>query len=117
VITPTTTNRLTLVTSDSTFLPNGRLAAVAKLVGRPVAAGPGTTIAVPSYELGLSGDPVAGGLAVMWSLLTIALLVGAGLAVWRWRRPWLIYLFTAPIVVACGLFACESVARALPATL
>ena len=46
----------------------------------------------------------------MWSLLTIALLVGAGLAVWRWRRPWLIYLFTAPIVVACGLFACESVA-------
>jgi sortase A len=117
VITPTTSNRLTLVTSDSTFLPNGRLVAVAKLVGRPVAAGPASTIAVPSDELGLSGDPVAGGLAVMWSLLTIAVLIGAGLAVWRWRRPWLIYLFTAPIVVACGLFACESVARALPATL
>jgi len=117
VITPTTTNRLTLVTSDSTFLPNGRLVAMAKLEGHPVAAGPSSNIAVPSYELGLSGDPVAGGLAVMWSLLTIALLIGAGIAVWRWRRPWLIYLFTAPLVVACGLFACESVARALPATL
>jgi sortase A len=117
VITPTTTNRMTLITSDSTFLPNGRLVVLAKLVGRPVAAGTSGNIAVPSYELGLSGDPVAGGLAVMWSLLTIALLIGAGLAVWRWRRPWLIYLFTAPIVVACGLFACESVARALPATL
>jgi hypothetical protein len=43
-------------------------------------------------------------------------LVGTAFAVWRWRRPWLIYLFAAPVVVACGLFACESVARALPAT-
>jgi len=117
VITPTSTNRITLVTSDSTLLPNGRLVVIAKLAGRPVAAGSGASVAVPDYELGLSGDPVAGGLAIMWSLLTIAVLLGAALAVWRWRRPWLIYLFTAPIVVACGLFACESVARALPATL
>jgi hypothetical protein len=78
---------------------------------------PTSVLAVPGYELGLSGDPVAGGLAIMWSILTILVLIGAGLAVWRWRRPWLIYLFTAPIIVACGLFACESVARALPATL
>jgi sortase A len=115
VVTPTTNNRLTLITSNSTVLPSGRLVALAKLVGHPVAV-PSSVVAVPSYELGLSGDPVAGGLAVMWSLLTIIALVGAALAVWRWRRPWLIYLFTAPIVVACGLFACESVARALPAT-
>ena len=116
VVTPTTNNRLTLITSDSGFLPSGRLAAVATLVGHPVGV-PSYTVAVPSYELGLSGDPVAGGLAVLWALLTVLVLVAAGLAVWRWRHPWLIYLFAAPVVVACGLFACESVARALPATL
>jgi sortase A len=116
VVTPTTDDRITLVTSDSTLVPNGRLAVVGKLVGHPVAV-PGGVVALPGYELGLSGDPVAGGLAVMWALLTILVLIGAGLAVWRWRRPWLIYLFAAPVVVACGLFACESVARALPATL
>jgi sortase A len=115
VVTPTSTNRLTLITSDSSTLPNGRQVVMATLVGRPVAV-PTSAVAVPSYELGLSGDPVAGGLAVMWSLLTIIVLVGTALAVWRWRRPWLIYLFAAPVVVACGLFACESVARALPAT-
>lgn len=116
VVTPTATNRLTLVTSNSSFVPNGRLVVLARLVGHPVAV-PTGALAVPGYELGLSGDPVAGGLAVMWSILTLIVLLGAGLAVWRWRRPWLIYLLTAPIVVACGLFACESVARALPATL
>jgi sortase A len=115
VVTPTKANRLTLITSNSTVLASGRLVALATLVGHPVAV-PSSVVAIPTYELGLSGDPVAGGLAVLWSLLTIIVLVGAALAVWRWRRPWLIYLFTAPIVVACGLFACESVARALPAT-
>jgi len=73
-------------------------------------------VSVPSYDLGLSGDPAAGGLAMMWSLLTVVVLVGAGLAAWRLRRPWLVYLFAAPVVVMCGLFACQSVARALPAT-
>ena len=52
----------------------------------------------------------------MWSFLTIAFLVLAAFAVWKIRRPWLIYLFAAPVVMMCGLFACESVARALPAT-
>jgi hypothetical protein len=73
-------------------------------------------VAVPSYDLGLSGDPVAGGLAVLWSVLTIIVLLGAALAVWRWKRPWLVYLFATPVLMLCGLFACESVARALPAT-
>jgi sortase A len=115
VVTPTSDNRLTLVTSNSSYIPSGRLVVVAMLHGHAVAV-PGDTVAVPQYELGLSGDPVAGGLAVLWSLITIIVLVGAGLAVWRWKRPGLIYLFAAPVVVACGLFACEAVARALPAT-
>jgi sortase A len=115
VVTPTADNRLTLVTSNSTVISSGRLVVVAKLVGKAVEV-PGVAVAVPTYDLGLSGDPVAGGLTVLWSLLTIALLVGAAVLAWRTRRVWLVYLFAAPLVVACGLFACQSLARALPAT-
>ncbi len=114
VIVPTIDNRITLVTSNSSLVTGGRLAVQGRLVGRS-ASTPGT-VTLPRSELGLGGDSVAGGLAVIWTLLTIVVLVAAGLATWRWRRPWLVYLFAAPIIVACGLFACESVARALPAT-
>ena len=115
VVLPTVDNRLTLVTSDSSLVTGGREVVQARLVGHAVVV-PDDTIAVPSYELGLSGDPAAGGLAAMWSFLTLVVLVGAGFLAWRLRRPWLVYLFAAPMVVMCGLFACESVARALPAT-
>jgi sortase A len=115
VVLPTADNRITLVTSNSSLVTSGRLVVEGKLVGRPVTI-PDSTVSVPSYDLGLSGDPAAGGLAMMWSLLTVVVLVGAGLAAWRLRRPWLVYLFAAPVVVMCGLFACQSVARALPAT-
>jgi sortase A len=115
VVDPTPDNRLTLITSNSSVIASGRLAVQATLIGRPVRV-PSDLVTVPSFELGLIGDPVAGGLAVMWSFLTLIVLVGAGLALWRWRHPSLVYLFAAPVVIACGLFACESVARALPAT-
>ena len=115
VVLPTADNRITLVTSNSTTVASGRLVVQGKLVG-PAVAVPNHTVAVPSYELGLNGDQAAGGLAVFWSIITLLVLLGAGLAAWRWRRPWLIYIFAAPVLVMCGLFACESVARALPAT-
>jgi hypothetical protein len=115
VVLPTSDNRITLVTSNSSLVTSGRLVVQGKLVGHPYVV-PDNTVSVPSYDLGLSGDPAAGGLALMWSLLTIAVLVGAAFAVWRLRHPWLIYLFAAPVIMMCGLFACESVARALPAT-
>ncbi len=115
VVTPTTTNHLTLVTADSTLVTSGRFVVQGTLVGVPVAAA-SSVLAIPTYDLGLSGDPVAGGLAVFWTLLSIAVLVGAGILVWRWKRPGLVYLFTVPIFLACGLFACQAVARALPAT-
>jgi len=115
VVLPTTVDRLTLVTSNSSLITSGRQVVQATLVGHAVEV-PDDTVSVPSYELGLAGDPAAGGLAAMWSFLTIAVLVGAGFLAWRLRRPWLVYLFAAPMVVMCGLFACESVARALPAT-
>ena len=115
VVLPTADNRLTLVTSDSSVVTSGREVVRAKLVGRAVAV-PDGTVSIPSYDLGLSGDPAAGGLAALWSFLTLVVLVGAAYAAWRLRRPWLVYLFAAPVVLMCGLFACESVARALPAT-
>ena len=115
VVTPTKDNRLTLVTSDSSLVTSGRLVVQAELVGHAVDV-PANAVSVPSFDLGLSGDPSAGGLAAMWSLLTVFFLVLAAFAVWRLGRPWLIYLFAAPVVIMCGLFACESVARALPAT-
>ena len=115
VVLPTADNRMTLVTSNSSLVTSGRLVVQASLIGHAVVV-PNNTVSVPSYDLGLSGDPAAGGLAAMWSFLTIAFLVAAAFAVWKIRRPWLIYLFAAPVVMMCGLFACESVARALPAT-
>ena len=62
---PPVDNRLTLVTSDSSLVTGGREVVQARLVGHAVVV-PDDTIAVPSYELGLSGDPAAGGLAAMW---------------------------------------------------
>jgi sortase A len=115
VVVPTSDDRITLVTSNSNLVTSGRLVVQGKLLGTPVAV-PDNIVAVPSYDLGLSGDPAAGGLAVLWSVITLLVLLGAALAIWRWRRPWLVYLFAAPVLMACGLFACESVARALPAT-
>jgi len=115
VVTPTTDDRITLISSDSSLVTSGRLAVVGKLVGPPFVV-PGAAAALPGYELGLAGDPAAGGLTVLWSLITLVVLVGAGLVAWRWRRPALVYLLAAPVVIACGLFACESLARALPAT-
>jgi sortase A len=115
VVLPTIDNRITLVTSNSSLVTSGRLVVQGELIGHAIVV-PNNTVSVPSYDLGLSGDPAAGGLAAMWSFLTIAFLVLAAFAVWKIRRPWLIYLFAAPVVMMCGLFACESVARALPAT-
>jgi len=115
VIGQTSGNLLTLATSNGGLVSPGRLAVQAKLVGPPVAVKSGL-VAVPHEELGLGGDNVAGGLTLLWSLATIIVLVGAVLSVWLWPRSLLFYILVAPIVVACGLMACESLARALPAT-
>jgi sortase A len=115
VVTPTLKNNLTLVTSDSTLVTSGRFVVQGTLVGRAVAV-PSNITAVPTYDLGLSGDPVAGGLAVLWCLLSLLVIVAAVVLTWRSKKPWIVYLFAAPVFLACGLFACESLARAMPAT-
>jgi hypothetical protein len=65
----------------------------------------------------LNGDPAAAVLALLWGLVFV---VGLGVALYairRTRKVWLPYLFATPVLLACGLFACENLARCLPATL
>jgi sortase A len=116
VVTPTNSNRLTLATASSGFFPQGRLAVIAKLEGKPF---PGTTephLRVPASELGLSGDPVSGLLFVLWSILFFVLLSGAAWLLRNWNQPIVVYLLALPILLVVALFACESLIGFLPAT-
>jgi sortase A len=110
-------NRLTLITSNSSLVTTGRQVVVATLAGLPVAPPARTSPVIPSGELGLSGDPGAGGDILLWVDLLLLVAAATGLALWRWRRPLPTYLLALPVLLACGLFAAEAVARALPATL
>jgi sortase A len=116
VVTPTDSNRLTLATASSGFFPQGRLAVIAKLEGKPF---PGTVeprFRVPASELGLSGDPVSGLLFVLWSILFFVLLSGAAWLLRHWDQPIVVYLLALPILLVVALFACESFIGYLPAT-
>ena len=117
VVTPGIANTLTLVTSSSSITANGRLAVVAKLRGLPVASPVASPAVIPATELGLSGDPSAGGAILFWVEMLLLAAGFTAFALWRWRRPWPTYVLAAPVLFACGLFAAESVARWLPATL
>ena len=116
VVTPTDSNRLTLVTASSGFFPRGRLAVIAKMEGKPF---PGTVeprFRVAASELGLSGDPVSGLLFVLWSILFFALLSGAAWLLRHWDQPVVVYVLAAPVLLVVALFACESLIGFLPAT-
>ena len=115
VVGPTSNNELTLITSGPGLVTTGREVVHSQLVGSAVGL-PNESVGIPTSELALDGDATAGGLVVLWSLLTIVTLVVAGLMIRQTRRPWLVYLFAAPIFLMFGLFACESLALALPAT-
>jgi sortase A len=117
VVTSTATNRLTLVTAGSGIYPSGRLAAIAVLIGKPSRFGKEPHFHSNPAELGLSGDPASGLLAVGWSLLFLGIL---GVVVWllrRWSQPVVVYLLALPVLLLVGLFACESFIGFLPATL
>jgi sortase A len=115
VVSNTADDRLTLVTSDSSFVPTGREVVVAKLLGRAVA--PQVLKPIPAGQRGLTGDAGAVWQVLLWSALLLLVAIFAGYAAWRWRRPWPTYVLAVPVLVACGLFAAEAVARCLPATL
>ena len=117
VVTPTATNRLTLVTAASAFLPSGRLVVVAHLVGPPIH---GTVVPVfraDPAQLGLAGDPVDGLLALAWAFLFVVLVTATAWLLRHWDQPVVVYLLAFPVLLAVALFACESVVGFLPATL
>jgi hypothetical protein len=91
------------------------------VVARAVSADgtPGASFAARRYTalVGLDGDPAAGILALVWSVVFVLGLGAVVYAIRRWRQVWLSYVLAVPILLACGLFACESLARCLPATL
>jgi LPXTG-site transpeptidase (sortase) family protein len=117
VIGPAPDNRLTLVTSNSRFVTTGRTVVVAALRGDPVTSPTSASNVVATGELGLSGDPGAGGDILLWVDLLLIVAVATGFALWRWRRPLPTYLLAVPVLVACGLFAAQAIAMSLPATL
>jgi sortase A len=116
VVGPTATNRMTLITADAGLLTSGRLVVVAHLKGAAASVDAVRGRIPAKADLALNGDPAAGWLTPIWMLITVGVVVAAAAAARRWRQPWLVYLFAAPIVLMCGLFACQALARALPAT-
>jgi sortase A len=109
------TSWLALVTSNSAWQPSGKLVVTARIEGTPARQAVASTT---SYSLpNLAGDPAAGILAAVWALVFLAVLCGMFLAIRRWRQVWVSWLLAAPLLLACGLFACESLARCLPSTL
>jgi sortase A len=116
VVTPTNSNRLTLATASSGFFPQGRLAVIAGMVGKPFSGTVEPHLRVPASELGLSGDPVSGLLFVLWSILFFVLLSGAAWLLRNWDQPIVVYLLALPVLLVVALFACESFIGFLPAT-
>jgi sortase A len=110
-------NRLTLVTSDSSYSPTGLQVADAMLVGKPVSITTKAAKAIPVGQRGLVGDPGARWKVLIWTLIFMAGVAATSWALVRWRSPLPTYLLAAPVLIACGLFAVEAVALALPATL
>jgi LPXTG-site transpeptidase (sortase) family protein len=109
---------LTLVTSNSSWLPSGKLIVIARVTKGTVASGsksssPRTLYTIPSF----AGDPSAGFLAAIWAFAVIGVLGLMIFTIRRWRQTWVSWLLAAPLILACGLFACESLARCLPSTL
>jgi sortase A len=111
---------LSLVTSNSPWLPTARTIVIARNTGRPVALNKVKEGASsqPVYALpNLSGDPGSGPLALLWTVLLLALIVLMVASIRRWRQPWISWVLASPILLACALFASESLARCLPSTL
>jgi sortase A len=117
VVGGTRDNRLTLITSNSSFIPDGLDVVNARLVGKPVPSPAALSRVIPPGQRGLSGEPGALWKILEWVVLFLLAVVATTWALWRWRRPLPTYLLAAPVLIACGLFAVEAVALALPATL
>jgi len=116
VVTETAMNRLTLVTAASGFFPQGRLAVIARLMGKPLAGTSEPRFHPAPAELGLAGDPASGLIAVFWTLLFFVLLSGSAWLLRHWDQPVVVYLLAVPVLLLVALFTCESIIGFLPAT-
>jgi sortase A len=116
VVTPTSSNRLTLVTAGPGFVPSGQLAVIADLVGSPVKGTATPRFNPAPSQLGMVGDPASGLLALVWGAFFVLLLILTAWFLRWWSQPVAVYLLAVPLLVAVGLFACEGVAGFLPAT-
>jgi sortase A len=109
-------SRLTLVTSDPTYLFSGRLVVVAMLRGDPLAVARRNPPGITALDLGLASDPV-------W--LAPAALAGQLLALTIWltvrmRRRWPVsvtYMFAGPVIAALTVLVITTIDRGLPGTL
>jgi LPXTG-site transpeptidase (sortase) family protein len=109
-------SRLTLVTSTPAYVPDGRLAVVAKLQGDPGGVPDRPRVPVSSSELGLAGDPYGLGLALFWGVL-LAAAVGA---TWRWARTWparVRHLLATPLMLVLVVLIFAALDRMLPGTM
>jgi LPXTG-site transpeptidase (sortase) family protein len=109
-------SRLTLVTSDPAYFPDGRLSVVAKLKGDPIAVPDRPRVPVSASELGLAGDPYGLGLALFWGLVVTA----AAWAAWRFTQRWPMrvrHLLATPLLIALFLLVFASIDRLLPGTM
>ena len=109
-------SRLTLVTSDPAFVPDGRLAVVSVLQGRPTGVTNRALEPVSASDLGLTGDSLGLGLALFWSVILAAVIWVA----WRFSRQWPLrvrYLIGVPIMLTLVVLVFSSVDLALPGTL
>lgn len=112
----TSDSRLTLITSDPAYLATGRLVVSAILQGRPVGFATRPPVLVGTADLGLAGDPL--GLAL--GLVGVELLAAAMWITWRLRGRWppaVLYMLSAPLILALLLFSFTNVDSVLPGTL
>ena len=106
-------SRLTLVTTDPAFLPDGRLTVVAKLRGNPLDVSSVSQPLIDPDELGLTGDGLGLGYALVWGAILAAV-------VWvqpRLPREWppkARYLLTAPVIALLVILIFTSADRLLP---
>jgi sortase A len=116
-IAPTADNRLTLVTSNGSLAPTGRVVAVAKLVGQPVNVQASPLVVAPRSERALSGQPGALLPTILWALALLGT-IGVTVRLYRrWAHTWPTYLMTTPILLAFAFLLFQNAARLLPATL
>jgi sortase A len=116
-ISPTSSPRLTLVTSDPPVLATGRLYVVGKLTS-PAARAPVPANPPSQSERALVGDSSAIVPAFFWGVVLVGFLFFTISAYRRWEEQvWTVYLLSTPVMLAIALLFFESLYRLLPATL